>query len=53
MNTDHQPGTAILAYDLTRAADGAASFVVRGLTASIQRRKLPPPMPSPNITNAN
>ncbi len=41
MNTNHQPNIAILADDLTSAADGAAPFVARGLTASIGRRQFP------------
>jgi uncharacterized protein YgbK (DUF1537 family) len=41
MNTNHQPAVAILADDLTSAADGAAPFVARGLAASIGRRRLP------------
>lgn len=41
MNTKHQPTLAIIADDLTSAADGAAPFVARGLTASIGRRRLP------------
>ena len=31
MKTNHQPNIAILADDLTSAADGAAPFVARGL----------------------
>src|SRR4051812_23950036 len=41
MRTDHQPKIAVLADDLTSAADGAAPFVVRGLAASIGRGQLP------------
>lgn len=41
MNTNHQSRIAILADDLTSAADGAAPFVARGLTASIGRRQFP------------
>jgi uncharacterized protein YgbK (DUF1537 family) len=41
MRTDHQPSIAVLADDLTSAADGAAPFVGRGLTASIGRGQLP------------
>ena len=41
MNTSHPPNIAILADDLTSAADGAAPFVARGLTASIGRGQLP------------
>jgi uncharacterized protein YgbK (DUF1537 family) len=41
MNTNHPPSIALLADDLTSAADGAAPFVARGLTASIGRGKLP------------
>jgi D-threonate/D-erythronate kinase len=41
MRTNHQPSIAVLADDLTSAADGAAPFVARGLTASIGRRLLP------------
>ncbi|MBZ9982388.1 MULTISPECIES: four-carbon acid sugar kinase family protein [unclassified Mesorhizobium] len=41
MRTHHQPSIAVLADDLTSAADGAAPFVARGLTASIGRRQLP------------
>ena len=41
MRTDYQPTIAVLADDLTSAADGAAPFVARGLTASIGRGQLP------------
>ena len=41
MRTNHQPNIAVLADDLTSAADGAAPFVARGLTASIGRGQLP------------
>jgi uncharacterized protein YgbK (DUF1537 family) len=41
MRTNHQPSIAILADDLTSAADGAAPFVARGLTAAIGRGQLP------------
>ena len=41
MRTNHQPSVAVLADDLTSAADGAAPFVARGLTASIGRGQLP------------
>ncbi|RVA01854.1 four-carbon acid sugar kinase family protein [Mesorhizobium sp. M7A.F.Ca.US.001.02.1.1] len=41
MRTNHQPSIAVLANDLTSAADGAAPFVARGLTASIGRGQLP------------
>ena len=41
MCTDHQPNIAILADDLTSAADGAAPFVARGVTALIGRGQLP------------
>jgi len=47
MRTNHQPSDssqlsiAILADDLTSAADGAAPFVARGLTAAIGRGQLP------------
>ena len=41
MRTDHQPDIAVLADDLTSAADGAAPFVARGVTASIGRGQLP------------
>jgi uncharacterized protein YgbK (DUF1537 family) len=41
VRTDHQPSIAVLADDLTSAADGAAPFVARGLTASIGRGQLP------------
>ena len=41
MRTNHQPSIAVLADDLTSAADGAAPFVARGLTASIGRSRLP------------
>lgn len=41
MHTNHQLSIAILADDLTSAADGAAPFVARGLTASIGRGQLP------------
>ncbi|TPL71487.1 four-carbon acid sugar kinase family protein [Mesorhizobium sp. B2-3-15] len=41
MRTNHQPSIAVLADDLTSAADGAAPFVARGLTASIGRGRLP------------
>ncbi|MBZ9992870.1 four-carbon acid sugar kinase family protein [Mesorhizobium sp. BH1-1-4] len=41
MRTNHQPSIAVLADDLTSAADGAAPFVARGLTASIGRGQLP------------
>src|SRR4051812_47096361 len=36
-----QPSMAVLADDLTSAADGAAPFVARGLTAAIGRGELP------------
>jgi D-threonate/D-erythronate kinase len=41
MRTNQKPSIAILADDLTSAADGAAPFVARGLTASIGRGQLP------------
>jgi uncharacterized protein YgbK (DUF1537 family) len=44
MSTNHQPNLpsiAIVADDLTSAADGAAPFVARGLTAAIGRGQLP------------
>lgn len=41
MCTDYQPTIAVLADDLTSAADGAAPFVARGLTAAIGRGQLP------------
>ena len=41
MRTDQLPDIAILADDLTSAADGAAPFVARGLTAAIGRGQLP------------
>jgi len=41
MCTNHQPSIAVLADDLTSAADGAAPFVARGLTAAIGRGQLP------------
>jgi uncharacterized protein YgbK (DUF1537 family) len=41
MRTNRQPNVAVLADDLTSAADGAAPFVARGLTASIGRGRLP------------
>jgi uncharacterized protein YgbK (DUF1537 family) len=41
MRTNPQPSIAVLADDLTSAADGAAPFVARGLTASIGRGQLP------------
>jgi D-threonate/D-erythronate kinase len=41
MRTNHQPSIAVLADDLTSAADGAAPFVARGLAASIGRDQLP------------
>jgi len=41
MRTDHHPNVAVLADDLTSAADGAAPFVARGLIASIGRGELP------------
>ena len=41
MRTNHQPSIAVLADDLTSAADGAAPFVARGLIASIGRGQLP------------
>ncbi|RUX76692.1 four-carbon acid sugar kinase family protein [Mesorhizobium sp. M7A.F.Ca.US.006.04.2.1] len=41
MRTNHQPSIAVLADDLTSAADGAAPFVARGLTESIGRGQLP------------
>jgi D-threonate/D-erythronate kinase len=41
MCTNHQPSIAVLADDLTSAADGASPFVARGLTASIGRSRLP------------
>jgi D-threonate/D-erythronate kinase len=37
----HLPTIALLADDLTSAADGAAPFVARGLAAAVGRRKLP------------
>jgi len=43
MNTNHAPTIAILADDLTSAADGAGPFVDRGLAAALGRRKLPDP----------
>lgn len=44
MNTNYQPKIAILADDLTSAADGAAPFVARGLSAAIGRGQLPSQM---------
>jgi uncharacterized protein YgbK (DUF1537 family) len=41
MRTDRQPTVGILADDLTSAADGAGPFVMRGLSASIGRGRLP------------
>ncbi|WP_082579838.1 four-carbon acid sugar kinase family protein [Pelomonas sp. Root1444] len=41
MRTNQQPDIAILADDLTSAADGAAPFVARGWTAVIGRHELP------------
>jgi uncharacterized protein YgbK (DUF1537 family) len=41
MRTDLQPHIAVLADDLTSAADGAAPFVARGASASIGRGQLP------------
>ena len=41
MSNDHQSTVAILADDLTSAADGAAPFVARGMTAAIGRGQLP------------
>lgn len=41
MNTNYQPTIAILADDLTSAADGAAPFVARGLSAAIGRGQVP------------
>jgi uncharacterized protein YgbK (DUF1537 family) len=41
MRTNSQPSIAVLADDLTSAADGAAPFVARGLTAAIGRGQLP------------
>ena len=41
MRTNQQPSIAILADDLTSAADGAAPFVARGLTAAIGRSRMP------------
>jgi D-threonate/D-erythronate kinase len=41
MRTNRQPSIAVLADDLTSAADGAAPFVARGLSASIGRGRLP------------
>ncbi|KQX21405.1 four-carbon acid sugar kinase family protein [Variovorax sp. Root434] len=41
MRTNSQPDIAVLADDLTSAADGAAPFVARGVTASIGRGQLP------------
>jgi uncharacterized protein YgbK (DUF1537 family) len=41
MLTNHQPNIGVLADDLTSAADGAAPFVARGLTARIGRGQLP------------
>ncbi|KPY24615.1 Membrane protein [Pseudomonas coronafaciens pv. garcae] len=41
MLTDNQPNIGILADDLTSAADGAAPFVARGLSAQIGRGQLP------------
>lgn len=41
MNTNYSPTIALLADDLTSAADGAAPFVARGLTASVGRRRVP------------
>ncbi|WP_338510455.1 four-carbon acid sugar kinase family protein [Pseudomonas trivialis] len=41
MLTNHQPNIGVLADDLTSAADGAAPFVARGLSARIGRGQLP------------
>jgi len=41
MRTNDPPRIAVLADDLTSAADGAAPFVARGLSASIGRGQLP------------
>jgi uncharacterized protein YgbK (DUF1537 family) len=41
MRTDHQATIAVIADDLTSAADGAAPFVARGIRASIGRGRLP------------
>ena len=41
MRTNHQPHIAVVADDLTSAADGAAPFVARGLIATIGRGQLP------------
>jgi uncharacterized protein YgbK (DUF1537 family) len=41
MTPHHSPTIAILADDLTSAADGAAPFVDRGLAAALGRRALP------------
>ncbi len=41
MLTNHQPTIGVIADDLTSAADGAAPFVDRGLSARIGRGQLP------------
>lgn len=41
MRSGHHPTLGILADDLTSAADGAGPFVMRGLSASIGRGRLP------------
>src|SRR3954464_9583720 len=41
MSTNDQPNIAVLADDLTSAADGAAPFVARGLSARLGRGELP------------
>ncbi len=41
MSNDHQPAVAVLADDLTSAADGAAPFVARGMTAAVGGGQLP------------
>ena len=41
MRTNHERNIAVLADDLTSAADGVAPFVARGLTAWIGRGQLP------------
>lgn len=45
MNTRYKPDIAILADDLTSAADGVAPFVAGGLTASVGRGQLPDKFP--------
>lgn len=41
MDNHHLPTIALLADDLTSAADGAAPFVARGVTASVGRGRVP------------